>query len=1050
MAQRFLSNIRVNDAYTLPASDGSNGQVIVTDGSGNLAFADPSTSSSASVIYRDNFTGDGSTVAFTLQNSLSDEDQTFIYIDGVYQEKGTYSLNTNTITFTTAPDTGHSIEVISVSGINVGPTTIYQDNFTGDGTTTDFTLAQSIDNEVKTMIYFNGVYQFKGTYSLNNTTISFDTAPANGVDIEVISIASAAAADYNQKVLFYGKANEDISKGDAIMLGGQEGDHFLLSKATQTAIAANHEYFLGLASQDLVQGEFGYVTEFGKITEIDTSGYTAGDILWFDAGGSTAGALTTTEPAPPLVKIQVAAVIRSHQNEGVLFIRPTWYHELGELHDVNLTSVADKDILVWNNSNGYWENSKSLGDITATSFVKSGGTSSQFLKADGSIDSNTYLTTESDTLQSVVSRGSSVANTITIDGGNFEIFNSSFPDRRLTFNQSSGPIPRIYNYDQVGQSFHAIKIGGGNDDTTGLLIGDGNSPNTTIFGNIISQANEGKLVLNSTATNGKQYEFISIDTGNLGIYDGTAYRLWVNGNGNVGIGTTSPSYKLDVNGSSYSVISRFYNSATGAQIIVGSASNTSYSDIALTTSTGSAEFFRNGISTSYGGANSLNIWNSNGSIAFHPNNSSNALFIDTNSNVGIGLTNPSATLHTYKNSTDAYNIFESSTNKWVFGEAGGVCQVGGLYGLHSGINVDTSGQVGIGTGSPSAKLTVNGGIRIIGTGSGNSQLDLPIDYGALRWFNGSTFRGGIGTNSWSGLGGANDLGFYLVTGNKFHIGNQSSPFVTFDTSTERVGIKTTTPGYKLTVNGNIVALDANASNPSYSYFGLFTENGSLPGYPSNSFATLKTDDTDMYFSANGAYTAFCGWDSSNGWGYFGVKNSASSRNTVIRGGNGDSEFTGEVKRVGIGTNGSYYIALSGNLSGYTANAFNAIKTNQSDMHFDVGGVYTGYINANGGFTDVSDASLKTNIEYITNALTIVSNLKGRKYNWIDQNRGTGKQIGFIAQEVEEFVPEVVTEGAEGTKGVAYGKLTAVLVEAIKEQQAIIEDLKARIEILENN
>ena len=218
MANRFLSNIKINDAYTFPASDGSNGQVIVTDGSGNLSFANPAASSSASIIYRDNFTGDGSTTVFYLQNSLSDEDQTQIYIDGVYQEKGTYSVSNNAITFSTAPITGHSIEVISISGINVGPTTIYQDNFTGDGSTVAFTMAQSVDNEVKTMVYFNGVYQFKGTYTLNGSLLTFDAAPANGVAIEVISIASAAAADYNQKMLFYGKATEAISKGDAVML----------------------------------------------------------------------------------------------------------------------------------------------------------------------------------------------------------------------------------------------------------------------------------------------------------------------------------------------------------------------------------------------------------------------------------------------------------------------------------------------------------------------------------------------------------------------------------------------------------------------------------------------------------------------------------------------------------------------------------------------------------------------------------------------------------------------------------------------------------------
>ena len=56
-------------------------------------------------------------------------------------------------------------------------------------------------------------------------------------------------------------------------------------------------------------------------------------------------------------------------------------------------------------------------------------------------------------------------------------------------------------------------------------------------------------------------------------------------------------------------------------------------------------------------------------------------------------------------------------------------------------------------------------------------------------------------------------------------------------------------------------------------------------------------------------------------------------------------------------------------------------------------------------------------------------------------------IGFIAQEMEAIIPEVVN-GEDGSKGLAYGHLTAVLVKAIQEQQTIIDDLKSRIETLE--
>jgi len=74
------------------------------------------------------------------------------------------------------------------------------------------------------------------------------------------------------------------------------------------------------------------------------------------------------------------------------------------------------------------------------------------------------------------------------------------------------------------------------------------SGNLDVSGTIRSSANEGKLVLNSTATNGKEYQFISIDSGNLGLFDGTAYRLWVAGSGSVGIGTSSPSGSLSSGG----------------------------------------------------------------------------------------------------------------------------------------------------------------------------------------------------------------------------------------------------------------------------------------------------------------------------------------------------------------------------------------------------------------------------------------------------------------------------------------------------------------------
>lgn len=109
----------------------------------------------------------------------------------------------------------------------------------------------------------------------------------------------------------------------------------------------------------------------------------------------------------------------------------------------------------------------------------------------------------------------------------------------------------------------------------------------------------------------------------------------------------------------------------------------------------------------------------------------------------------------------------------------------------------------------------------------------------------------------------------------------------------------------------------------------------------------------------------------------------------------------------------------------------------------------------------SDIRLKRNVSQLNNALDNISNLRGVTFLWDTEkeqhnmNMPRGNQIGFIAQEVEEIYPELVTIGPNGFKQVDYDKVTPIMVEAIKEQQIQISnlqqqnaELEARIELLE--
>jgi len=140
-------------------------------------------------------------------------------------------------------------------------------------------------------------------------------------------------------------------------------------------------------------------------------------------------------------------------------------------------------------------------------------------------------------------------------------------------------------------------------------------------------------------------------------------------------------------------------------------------------------------------------------------------------------------------------------------------------------------------------------------------------------------------------------------------------------------------------------------------------------------------------------------------------------------------------------------------------------TNNSNTYFDMncGNMYwrqgsstrytffpsTANMTINGTLTQNSDVRRKQNIVEIKDCISKVKAMRGVYYNRTDINTEVTK-VGVIAQEVEAVLPEVILESPEdGLKSVAYSELTSVLINAIKEQQEIIEDLKTRITKLEN-
>jgi hypothetical protein len=171
-------------------------------------------------------------------------------------------------------------------------------------------------------------------------------------------------------------------------------------------------------------------------------------------------------------------------------------------------------------------------------------------------------------------------------------------------------------------------------------------------------------------------------------------------------------------------------------------------------------------------------------------------------------------------------------------------------------------------------------------------------------------------------------------------------------------------------------------------------------------------------------------------------------------------------RIG-GSNGAgnsrVFIAAEGDSSymdSYGNNTHKPFSINANPLIFGIGNVLintttnssyrldvNGTIRASGDIIAYSDARVKENVNTIEGALDKVLHLRGVSYNKIGE---TDKKVGVIAQEVLEVLPEVVSKDLQGMYSVAYGNIVGVLIEAIKEQQHQIEELKTEIQNLKSN
>jgi len=322
----------------------------------------------------------------------------------------------------------------------------------------------------------------------------------------------------------------------------------------------------------------------------------------------------------------------------------------------------------------------------------------------------------------------------------------------------------------------------------------------------------------------------------------------------------------------------------------------------------------------------------------------------------------------------------------------------GVVNLGSGqVYKDASGNVGIGTSSPSQKLEVSGSIRLDGRGNG-------FAYRTPDWRIYNTSSG-------------NALAFDDYVTERMRIDSSGN-----------VGIGTSSPSYRLQVYNNINGTPFAWGNASRT--GFLYQDASGVGI---------TDAANTAFT-NGMYIQ-----------------SSSNANLF---------YTNGSERMRIDSSGNLLVGTTASFGSYTRlsaqapdglvaiGAYRATTSTGYDIQqfrSDVGGTnsikYAVYANGTAGA--VSDVNLKKNIESAREYLDDLQKVRVVKYNWITDQNNASKELGFIAQEVAEIFPAMVSETEDGTKILKKEIFIPMLIKAIQEQQAIITDLKARIETLES-
>jgi len=143
-----------------------------------------------------------------------------------------------------------------------------------------------------------------------------------------------------------------LNIGEVVYIYGSTGNTASVKRASNKDDSTSSRT-LGVVRSSIASGAIGFVTTQGQCEKMHLGSYSEGDILWLD---SIAGGFTKVKPIAPRHSVFIGIVERANNGNGLAYIKPQNGYEIGELHDVAITSVQNNNVLIYSDTTKVWKN----------------------------------------------------------------------------------------------------------------------------------------------------------------------------------------------------------------------------------------------------------------------------------------------------------------------------------------------------------------------------------------------------------------------------------------------------------------------------------------------------------------------------------------------------------------------------------------------------------------------------------------------------------------------------------------------------------------------